>query len=80
MKIVQVTWIDIVSDDGWHSQNKIDNFIHNKIHNLVYQVGYLYEEDEDQVVLLNSYFPDKKVFGDITKIPRGCISNIKELS
>ena len=39
----------------------------------------LYEEDDDQIVLLNSYFSDKKMFGDITKIPRGCIVKMTEL-
>ncbi len=78
MKIVQVTWVDIVSDDGWHSQNKLDNYIHNN-NKTVVQVGYLYEEDEEQIVLLNSYFTDKTTFGDITKIPRGCIVEITEL-
>ena len=79
MKIVQVTWVDIVSDDGWHTQNRLDNYIH-KDNKTVRQVGYLYEEDEEQVVLLNSYFTKKDMFGDITKIPRGCIVSIDELT
>jgi hypothetical protein len=27
MKRVEVTWIDIISSDGWHDQNKLDKFV-----------------------------------------------------
>jgi hypothetical protein len=78
MKIVEVVWRDILSSDGWHNQNKIDKFISNSSDEVV-QVGYLYEEDEHQVVLLDNYFKDKTLYGTIHRIPRGCIVDIKYL-
>jgi hypothetical protein len=79
MKKVEIVWIDIVSADGWKDQNKLDKFITNSRHNRVCQIGYLYEEDEDQVVLLDSYFIEKDTYGGIHVIPRGCIVSITEL-
>ena len=73
MKIVLITWRDISGMFGWHSQSQLDNFITDDKESLVHQVGYLYEEDEEQVVLLDSYFEDKNKFGTIHKIPKGCI-------
>ena len=78
MKIVEVIWRDILSSDGWHSQNKLDKFISNSSDE-VQEVGYLYEQDENQIVLLTSYFRDKSLYGTIHRIPRGCIKEIKEL-
>jgi hypothetical protein len=78
MKRVEVTWIDIISSDGWHDQNKLDRFVTTV--NPVIQIGYLYEEDEDQIVLLDSYFSDKQTYGGIHTIPKGCIKSIVELS
>lgn len=77
MKRVEVRWIDIISSDGWHDQNKLDKFITQ--HNPVRQIGYLYEEDENQIVLLDSYFEDKSTYGGIHTIPKGCIIEMKEI-
>lgn len=80
MKKVEVVWIDITSHNGWHTQNQIDRLIANNQEGMVYQIGYLYEEDDDQVVLLDSYFVDKNTLGGIHKIPRGCIKSITYLT
>lgn len=78
MKRVEVIWRDILSLDGWHNQNKIDKFISNS-NDEVIQLGYLYEEDENQVVLLTNYFKDKSLYGTTHRIPKGCIVKITEL-
>lgn len=78
MKRVEVTWKDIKSDDGWHEAEDLDQFIHED--NTVKQVGFLYEDDDEQIILLDSYFLDKELFGGIHKIPKGCIIEIKELA
>jgi hypothetical protein len=78
MQIVIVKWRDITSQDGWHSANKLDNFIIED-DNLVVQIGFLYEEDEDKIVLLDSYFEKKDLYGGVHKIPRGCIVSIQKL-
>ncbi len=79
MKLVIVTWRDITASLDWHTLNKLDAFITDQKENLVHQVGYLYEEDDDQLVLLDSYFADKSKYGTIHKIPRGCVVDIKTL-
>jgi hypothetical protein len=77
MKRVEIIWVDIVSYEGWKDMDELDRFITN--HNPVVQIGYLYEEDENQIVLLDSYFQEKDTFGGIHIIPRGCILSITEL-
>ena len=77
MKRVEVIWIDIMSEGGWHTQNRLDQFITQR--NPVVQLGYLYEEDEHQIVLLDSYFEDKTLYGGIHTIPKGCIISVTEI-
>ena len=79
MKKVLVKWNDITHDSGWHDMDEVDKFI-NDDDNIVYQIGFLYESDEDQIVLLDSYFEKKELFGTIHKIPKGCILDIRELT
>lgn len=75
-KPVIVKWMDISTKSGWHEQEEIDNFVMDETENIVYQAGFLYEEDDRQVCLLNSYFTNKDLLGDITKIPKGAIIEI----
>jgi hypothetical protein len=77
MKRVEVTWIDIRSEAGWLTQNQLDNFTTKKTP--VKQLGYLYEQDEEQIVLLDSYFEDKELYGGAHTIPKGVIIEIKEI-
>jgi hypothetical protein len=77
MKPVLVIWKDIVSDDGWHTADQLDDFAESD--NTVRQLGYLYEEDENQVILMDSYFEKKDLYGGVHKIPRGCIVSIEYL-
>lgn len=79
MKRVVVDWVDISGQFGWHSQNKLDEFITRDNEGLVHQIGYLYEEDEHQIILLDSYFDDKSQFGTIHRIPKGCVVSITEI-
>jgi len=78
-KPVLVKWYDISTKAGWHEQEEIDQFVMDENENLVYQVGFLYEQDERQICLLNSYFSGRDLLGDITKIPKGCVVEMKEL-
>lgn len=79
MKIVEVTWVDIQMKGGWHSMKNLDDFITNREQRTVIQIGYLYEENEDEIVLLDAYFVDRSQFGTIHTIPRGAIANIRYL-
>ena len=76
---VLVKWLDITVKSGWHSQEEIDEFVMDMDERIVFQSGFLYEEDENQVCLLNSYFTNKDLLGDLTKIPRGAIVEIIKL-
>jgi len=76
MKKVMVTWRDITARQGWHTPNKLDDFVVNDKENVVVQLGFLYEEDENQIVLLDSYFPNETLYGAPTKIPKGCIISV----
>ena len=79
MKKVEIIWMDIIHESGWHDQDQLDNFLQEKAMT-VSQVGYLYEEDDDTVTILDSYFADKSSFGTIHVIPKGCIKSIKSLN
>lgn len=76
---VLVKWRDISCENGWKSQDEIDEFVMDQKENIVYQTGFLYEEDDNQVCLLSSYFENKDFLGDLTKIPRGAIVDIIKL-
>jgi len=78
MKKVEIIWRDILSQNEWVSQEDLDNFI-TKSHDEVHQIGYLYEEDEDQLVLITNYFSGKDLYGTVHRIPRGCIIKITYL-
>lgn len=84
LKPVFIKWIDIVeSKSGWMTLDELEEFIDSRKKNIVHQVGLLYEEDENQVVILNSYFPDETTdptFGMCNVIPRGCILEMYPLA
>lgn len=78
MKPVEVTWVDIeCSAPGWLTHDEADDFITNAKNRTVTHIGYLYEEDEEQVVLADSFTADS--IGTLNVIPRGCIKSIKHL-
>lgn len=76
---VLVKWRDITVSSGWIGQEDLDAFVMDEDEAIVHQTGFLYEEDENQVVLLNSYFTGKDLLGDATKIPKGAILEIIRL-
>jgi hypothetical protein len=77
---VIVKWRDITTSGlGWSEQNEVDIFITDEDENIVYQVGFLYEQDENQIVLIDSYFHGKSLWGNVTKIPMGCVLEIKKI-
>lgn len=78
-KPVYIKWYDISTRPGWHEQEEVDDFVMDETENLVHQTGFLYEQDDRQVCVISSYFAKKDLLGDITKIPRGTIVEIKEL-
>lgn len=78
-KPVVVIWRDITTNSGWITQDQVDSFVMDDEENICYQAGFLYEEDENQITLLNSFFKGQDLLGDVTKIPKGCIIEIIKL-
>ena len=77
---VIVKWRDITTSGlGWVEQEDADLFITDSEENIVYQCGFIYEQDEHQLVLVDSYFNGKSLWGNITKIPMGCVLEIKKV-
>jgi len=74
---VVVVWKDITTLNGWVDQDQVDSFVMDDRENIVHQAGFLYEEDENQIILFNSYFIGKELLGDVTKIPKAVILDIK---
>lgn len=80
LKMVEVIWWDIAeSDNRWQTLTKLEKFLTDKDANVVKQLGYLWEEDEHQVVIISSYFPQGGLYGTCTVIPRGCILKMTKL-
>lgn len=79
-KVIYVQWIDISeSKNGWSSLDELEDFITNTKGNIVNQVGFLFEEDEESISILNSYFPNEDLYGVCNVIPKGCIIERKFL-
>ena len=49
---VIVIWRDITTLNGWISQEELDTYVVDEEENIVFQAGFLYEEDENQIILL----------------------------
>jgi len=81
MKPYLIKWIDISHDPGWHDQDEMDEYVTNKKENTVMQIGFLYDDSENEIIFVDSWIGDGDViqYGVIHKIPRGCIIEMKEL-
>ncbi len=78
-KRVEIVWIDVIATDtGWHTEEYIEEWISNEPTEVI-QVGLLYRDTEDFVVILDSSFTGKGFLGAATKIPKGMIVSMKEL-
>ena len=79
MKPVEVIWVDIEElAGGWHDQDDVDEHIHNVEARTVKMLGYLLEQDEETITLVDSMM-GTKYYGTVNVIPRGCIKSIREL-
>jgi hypothetical protein len=79
---VEVKWKDITTKRtllGWLEQDEVDDFVMDNVENVVLQTGYLYEEDETQIILIDSHFENNELYGNITKIPKWAILSIVKL-
>ncbi len=71
-KFTELHWIDIIAtDSGWRTKEDLDHWIEEEV-NLVKQVGYVYYEDKNYIVLIDSYIDDTTI-GYAIKIPKACV-------
>lgn len=76
MKIVEVVWVDIEElAGGWHDLDEVEEHINNEDGRTARMVGYLLEEDETKIVLVDSKL-GSKFYGTVNVIPRGCITEL----
>ena len=80
MKRVEVVWLDITyKSAGWVHFADVEDFIKDKNEQTVNQLGYVFRETDEMLILTDSYFVDERFYGTIHKIPKGCIVSIKEI-
>lgn len=73
MKIVEIMWVDIEElSGGWHHTDEVEEHINDEEGRTVKMVGYVFEEDEDKITLVDS-FMGPHYYGTINVIPKGCI-------
>lgn len=67
--IVLVIWTDTITNSGWQTAEKIDDWAKENTW-LVHTVGYLIRETEEFVVIAASWAMEEKQYGSLIKIPR----------
>jgi len=74
---VYIKWVDIIAtDSGWHTREELEEWELNEP-DTVTQVGFLYKETKDYVILIDSYITEDYV-GAATKIPKSNIILFKK--
>lgn len=75
MKIVQVDWLDTMTDSGWKSPKiKLDTK-----DMLQHSVGYLLENSKKQVVICQSY-GEVNNCAERLQIPKGCVKRVRRIN
>jgi hypothetical protein len=76
-KIAIVIWEDVVaSDQNWRSEDEGIDWSDNEP-GLVNQVGYLLDQDEKYILLMDSFFACSDTIGSLTRIPVSLVRSIK---
>lgn len=73
--LIEVDWIDIVSDSSWMSEQKAVNYPAMQCKS----VGYFVNEDKNVLRLSATIQLDKEPERDITVIPKGVVKKIRRL-
>lgn len=76
MKLVQVTWLDAIGDDGWLSLEKLKKEKPHE-HN---SVGYVAHETKEFITISMSYDKEEETMGAWLLIPKAYIKKIKKLN
>ena len=71
-KKVEVTWVDICGNSGWHNDTK-DSDVMGAVAS-----GYLVEKNK-RVVKIASMVMEDGTLGHILSFPRGCVKRVRTL-
>ena len=79
MKIVKVTWIDSTASNlSWLMMEDVRNQGDVEPMN-IYTYGALVHEDDNYIVVAQSYGKDPEQCCSVMSIPKGCIKELKDL-
>ena len=77
--IVFCIWEDIVqSDPNWQSKEEGLDWADSE-NGLVHQIGFKLDEDENHLILTDSYFKSCETIGSVIRIPKWAIKEVKIL-
>jgi hypothetical protein len=73
---VLVKWVDPEFVGGWHDKKDVKASMKP-----IYSIGYLIHQDSDMYVIASTVNVrgKEKTFADVSKFPRGCVLQIKEI-
>lgn len=72
-QLVFCKWEDTTSSDsGWKSSDEAIDWADNTP-GIVHQIGFKLEQNEEHLILVDSYFPDDDTVGTVVKIPMSMI-------
>jgi hypothetical protein len=76
MKMVQVDWLDAMSDDNtWQELDELSK----QTLKPVTCVGWILAEDKDNIILISSFDEDAQMGGGGCTIPKTCVKKITHL-
>ena len=72
--LIQVTWNDIIEEAGWTEEKDIDDSLYE-----CKTLGYFFKKTDKQLIISCTVATSGKT-RNFTKIPLGCIENIRVLT
>jgi hypothetical protein len=73
--VYAIIWDDAESDSSWREEHEI-----SLKPTLAMTFGFLLAQNDDYVIIGDSYFLEGKVISNTTKIPRGMIKSMTEVT
>jgi hypothetical protein len=77
LQMVFVTWHDIIqSAPNWQTREEGLDWADSE-DGIVYQSGFILDDDENYLTLTDSYFKSCDTIGSVTRIPKSVIKSMK---
>ena len=78
MELVYVEWLDIHdSTEGWKTHEELVSWAKEPW--IVKQAGWLFEETDKRIIIVNMICEPYDMVSHMTDIPKGCILTIKKI-